>query len=205
AADETTPVDHLGGQVPCSYVVSKRSGLEVVRAEVEKGLRASIVHPGFMLGPWDWKPSSGRMILEVGRGYKPIAPSGGCSVCDSRDVAAATIAAIGRGRDDGREYILAGENWTYKKLWDEIAARTNKPKPIMPAGPAQRWIAAGAGDLWTRLSGREGDINSAAVAMSSMFHFYDSSRAEEELGYERRPVKQTLDEATRWLVQQHLE
>ncbi len=93
-ADETTPPSQANRKVPCSYVLSKRAGVDEVLEVLKQGLDCVIVHPGFMLGPWDWKPSSGRMMLELGRGWKPIAPSGGCSVCDSRDVAAATIRAI---------------------------------------------------------------------------------------------------------------
>lgn len=65
-ANESTPLDNAGGQVQCSYVVSKRAGVDEVLTGVNRGLNAVIVHPGFMLGPWDWKPSSGRMVLEVG-------------------------------------------------------------------------------------------------------------------------------------------
>ena len=49
-------------RVPCPYVVTKRVGEETVLDLVRRGLDAVIVNPGFMLGPWDWKPSSGRMI-----------------------------------------------------------------------------------------------------------------------------------------------
>ncbi|MFG0261391.1 MAG: NAD-dependent epimerase/dehydratase family protein, partial [Novipirellula sp. JB048] len=44
-ADETTPITAENDQVPCSYVQSKRAGVEEVLAQVEEGLRAAIVHP----------------------------------------------------------------------------------------------------------------------------------------------------------------
>ena len=82
----------LPGITPCHYPVTKRQGDEVVLEAVSRGLKAAIVHPGFMLGPWDWKPSSGRMLLEVAR-FVPLAPVGAHSLCDVRDVAAGAIAA----------------------------------------------------------------------------------------------------------------
>ncbi len=206
-ADESTavpPPGTLGGKVPCSYVISKRAGVDVVRQGVAEGLRAAIVHPGFMLGPWDWKPSSGRMAVEVGRAWRPLCPSGGCSVCDVRDVADATIAAVDRGGDVGREFILAGENWTYRRLWQELARRMGRRGPLMKLGPAQRWLGGFVGDSVAKITGNESDINSAAIRMSSDFHYYDSSRAEAELGYERRPIEATLDDAVAWLKRQHL-
>jgi len=202
--DETTPLDHAGGQIPCSYVVSKRAGSDEVASGIARGLRAVLLHPGFMLGPWDWKPSSGRMMLEVGRRWKPIAPRGGCSVCDSRDVADAIIAAIDAEVENGRHYILAGHNQTYYQLWTEIGKRFGKSKPIMPAGPLQRAIGSIAGDAYRRLTGREPDTNSASVRMSSQYHWYDSTRAASELGYQNRAASETLDDAADWIREHHL-
>jgi dihydroflavonol-4-reductase len=217
-ADETTPLDSDGGKIPCSYVVSKRAGAEVVRqmtkpkpprpnldpsSPANRTLKAVLVHPGFMLGPWDWKPSSGRMIREVVKTWRPIAPAGGCSVCDSRDVADGTIAALDAlidGRiENGREYILAGENWTYFKLWREITRRTGTRGPIMPAGPGQLFIGQMAAGVMSRLTADEGDFNTASIAMSSQFHWYDSSRARSELGFQNRSIDQTLDDAVEWI------
>lgn len=202
-ADETTPTDSDGGKVPCSYVVSKRAGVDVIRRLLPRGLKAAIVHPGFMLGPWDWKPSSGRMIREVARAWRPIAPAGGCSVCDSRDVADGTIAAMeavmGGRIENGREYILAGENWTYCRLWTEITRRTGTRGPLMPAGPGQQFIGEMVANVMDRWSGTEGDFNGAAIKLSSQYHWYDSARARTELGYRNRDIGDTLDDAVDWV------
>ncbi|WP_442506839.1 NAD-dependent epimerase/dehydratase family protein [Novipirellula sp. SH528] len=202
--NESTPITSANDQIPCSYVQSKRAGVAEVLAQVELGLRAAIVHPGFMLGPWDWKPSSGRMLIEVGRAWKPLAPSGGCSLCDSRDVAEGTIAAIERGGDDGRQFILSGDNVTYFQLWKEIAKRMNSRAPLMPTGPAGLWLAGKLGDAFSLVSGKEGDLNSAVVQMSRMFHWYDSTRAKTELGYTHRDQYETLDDAVAWIQDHHL-
>ena len=162
-----------------------------------------IVHPGFMLGPWDWKPSSGRMMLEVGRTWRPLAPAGGCSVCDSRDVAKTTIDALTRGGEAGRQFILAGHNLSYMQLWTEMAARMGRRPPMMRLGPAQRWIGSCGGDLWARLSGKEGDVNSAAIKMSTMYHWHDSSRTIAELGYQMRDYRESLDASAEWIKTHH--
>ena len=203
-ANEDTPLEHAGGQVPCAYVQSKRASVQAVQEEVQKGLKAVIVHPGFMLGPWDWKPSSGRMMLEIAKSWKPVSPSGGCSFCDSRDVAAGVIAALDRDLPSGREFILAGHNWTYHQLWTEMARRVGTRPPLRAAGPGMQYLAGLAGDLWTKLSGREVDLNSAGVQMSAQYHWYDSKRAANELGYQTRPPEETLDAAADWILQRFI-
>lgn len=197
-SNEDTLITAVNAQVPCAYVASKRASVKAVMRRVPEGLDAVIVHPGFMLGPYDWKPSSGRMMLELGRGYKPVWPIGGCSVCDVRDVAQGVVAALDRGTV-GRHYVLAGENMTYKHLWSEMATRMGRPKPVLPVGAGMRGFASAFGDLAARLTGKESDINSAGVKMSSQFHWHSSDRARAELGYSNRAVGETLDDAAAWI------
>ena len=75
-ADEETP---FGNTVECPYVVTKREAERAVLDEVDRGLDAAIINPVFMLGPWDWKPSSGRMLLEVAQGRQNKIMSRHCS------------------------------------------------------------------------------------------------------------------------------
>jgi dihydroflavonol-4-reductase len=190
--------DRRPPKTPCPYVVTKRAAEEAVEAEMQQGLTATIVNPGFMLGPWDWKPSSGQMIVQLAGGFAPVAPRGGTSVCDVRDVAGGILAALDQGQP-GRRYILAGQNMTYLELWRQIARVVGVRGPWMRMGPAVRWTAGAVGDLWTRCRGREGVVNSAAVAMSELFHYYSSDRARHELGYTVRPVRASIEDAWSWL------
>jgi dihydroflavonol-4-reductase len=187
-ADEETPP--VGG-VLCPYVVTKREAEQVILEEVAKGLRASIVNPAYMLGPWDWKPSSGRMLLHVAKGWALFAPLGQNSFCDVRDVAAGIVAALDRGQP-GRRYVLAGETLSYFQAWRIFAEVTGARRPRFPVGPLVRIGAGWCGDLWTTISGHEGDVNSAATAIAAQKRCYSSARAEaawrwfREFGYHPR-------------------
>ena len=197
AANEDTA---LPGIVDCPYVRTKREAEQIVLSQVQKGLNAVILNPGFMLGPWDWKPSSGRMMLEVARRFMPLAPSGSFSVCDVRDVALGVLAALEKGKS-GRHYILGGENISYFELWKRFARVTGARGPYFPAGPLQRCAAALWGDLWHKITGQESDLNSAGVRMSSQHHRFRSDRAIAELGYRIRPMEETLRDAWQWFVE----
>lgn len=187
----------LPGIVPVPYVVTKRAADELVREEVERGLWGVIVHPGTMFGPWDWRPSSGKMLLAVTR-FALFAPVGAGSFGDVRDVAASTIAAAQRGTS-GRQYILAGHNLPIRVLWKQIAALVGKSGPRLPMGPIFRAIAAPVCDLTTWLRRREGAANSAVLALSRQSHCFSSERAQRELGYTIRPLEETLRDAWQWL------
>lgn len=193
-ADEDSP---KVGKIPCTYVRTKRESEAVVEEAIAQGLDAVIVHPGFMLGPWDWKPSSGRMLLAVAKTFTPAAPTGGCSACDVRDVADGVIAAMERG-ERGGHYILAGHNVSYRDLWNQMAAISGGKPPFVPAGPLMRVLGATFGDLWTKFSGREGDVNSATVKMGTQWHYYSSARAQQKLGYQVRPLETSLSDAWQW-------
>ena len=196
-ADEDTPLPPTG---PCAYVITKREAEEAVRAEIDQGLDAVIVNPSFMLGPWDWKPSSGRMLLAVANGGALMAPRGRYSVADVRDVAGGIVAAMQRGTRGGR-YILAGANLTYLDAWRKFAEVTGARKPWCAAAPVLASIAGLGGDVWGRLTGREPDVNSAAIALAKVPKSYTCAKAQRELGYRNRPLEETIRDAWDWLAQ----
>jgi dihydroflavonol-4-reductase len=186
----------LPGIVECPYVVTKRAAEQVVLNEVANGLEACIVNPGCMFGPWDWKPSSGKMLLAVAK-FAPIYPVGAVSFCDVRDVAAGTLAAARVGQP-GKRYILGGHNLCYREAWQQMARMVGKRGPISPMGPLFRAAAGPVLNLRTWLTGREGDANSAILMMGRQQHCFSSRRAMDELGYHVRPFDQTLADTWAW-------
>ncbi len=194
-ADEETPVCDT---VPCPYVITKREAEQIVAAEVAAGLDAVIVNPAFMLGPWDWKPSSGRMLLELATGWAKLAPPGGNDFCDVRDVAGGILAALDRGQP-GRRYILGGEAMSFLEAWRLMAEIIGVPPPWRKALPPGLWLFGHFGDLRGWLTGREPNLNSAAVAMSRLEHHYSFARATAELDYHPRPAREAIETAWKWL------
>jgi len=154
-----------------------------------------------MVGPWDWKPSSGQMMLAIAKGAGLFAPRGGGTVADVRDVACGIISAIENGRP-GERYILGGENLTYRELWSQMAEVVGKRPPINLLPEWINWTAGRTGDLIGKISGKEPIINSANTSMGSLFHWYSSEKARRELGYKNSPLKDGLLDAWQWF-QQH--
>lgn len=198
-----SPIDEraIGGvpKTACSYVVSKCEAEAVVRDAVRtSGLDAVILNPGFMLGPYDWKPSSGRMFLQVVKAPVVAAPSGGCSLCDARQVAAACVNSIEMGRT-GESYILGGENMSYRELWTRMLAVAGRRKRVFRLGPAAVLFGRAIDLVYRWLPIAEGDVNGAAIAMGNLMHYYDSSKAHQELGFAKNITNHQLAETWAWL------
>ena len=194
-------VDQFGAKIPCAYVVTKREAEEAMLDECQRGSDIVIVNPSFMLGPWDWKPSSGRMLLNVAHGFIPLAPSGGFNVCDVRDVATGIVNTIELGKTRER-YILGGHNITYFDAWCLFAAVTQSKKPWGKFGIGMGSLLGTWGDLCSKISGREPAVNSASIKMARLFHYYSSDKAQTELGYTYRPLEESVRDAWHWFKNQ---
>lgn len=190
ADEDCAPAPHEGG-VP--YVDTKRAADRLV---LDSAADWVIVYPTYMLGPWDWRPSSGQMILEIAAGRGVLAPPGGNNFVDVRDVVAALVTAAGRPR--GGRWILGNEDLSYREAWALIAEVTGARPPV---GELPRWAgvaAAGALDVARGVGLPEGAINAAAVRMSLLPHYFSAERARRELGMAASPVRGAIEAAWAW-------
>lgn len=196
--DETARWNFPDYGVDEAYSITKRQAEDVVVAEVGRGLDAVIVNPGYMFGPYDARPSSGRMIIQVAGRAAPGAPTGCNSFVDVRDVARGMIAAWQRGRR-GERYILAGHNLPYAEMWRRISLLAGTP-PIALSIPRPFSLPVGwAGDLWQVLSGREANINSVTVRYGYLDgYLFTSAKAQAELGYVISPIEPAVRDAIAW-------
>ena len=150
-----------------------------------------------MVGPWDWKPSSGKMVLEVAQGRVALAPDGSNNVIDVRDVCQAILNAATQA-DPGSEWVLGHQNLTYFDFWSLIARVTEGPKP---KGVFPKWVgrvAVKALKAKTRLGFKEGTLNAATAKYGFREHCFDSSKAIKGLGLPQTPLEDAIADAWAW-------
>jgi dihydroflavonol-4-reductase len=140
------------------------------------------------------------MLLQIAKGWAFFAPVGGNTYCDPRDVAAGVLAAAERG-GIGRRYILGGESLTYSQAWTIFAQVIGTRRPRLIIRRPVLTLSGFCGDTWTRLTGRELDINSAATRISTQSRNFTSRRAVAELGYRARPIGESATDAWAWFRQ----
>lgn len=198
--DETRP--YAGARYGLDYMDSKRAATDLVlRAVANEQLPAVLVHPTFMLGPEDVKPTSGALLLEIYRGNVPGYPPGGKNYVHVRDVAVATVNALTLGRV-GESYILGNENLSYREAFRLMAGLLNvaPPRWLIPAGLAQLY---GTVSGWrARLTGRPGRLNAAMTAVANDGHYFGVEKARRELELPQTPVAQAVTEAFAWFKAQ---
>lgn len=193
--DELRPL-HDGNYPP--YDHSKAEGEKIVRAAIGQGLNAVIINPGGMLGPNDFKPSHfGSILVSIARGKLPALVDAGLNWVDNRDVAEGMITACERA-EAGAKYILSGHWVTLKYIAEYIAEITGlkPPRMVLPmwlakvGAPIAMLLdrARGAPPLFTLISLKELESNPLII----------HEKASQELGYQPRPLKQSIAETIDW-------
>jgi len=196
--DETARWNFAEHGLDDGYVTTKQRAEEVVRDAVRAGLDAVIVNPTYMLGPYDAKPSSGKMILGVVLRQAPGFSSGRNNFVDVRDVARGMVLAWQKGRT-GERYILGGDNLSYEEAFARIAQVAGVPPLTWRVPRAAALVAGLAGDLQHRLTGKEPLITTNSVRWGYCTTFqFSSAKAARELGYAHGPLDPAIADAIAW-------
>ena len=105
--DETATWNFAEHGMDDGYVTTKRQAEDLVRAAAAEGLDAVIVNPTYMFGPYDRKPSSGKMIVEVAHGKIPGLTPGWNNFVDVRDAGALSQVVAGLAAPEPRVRFFA--------------------------------------------------------------------------------------------------
>lgn len=182
------------------YFETKRRAEEIVRqAAFNKKIHAVCVNPSTVYGAGDATKGSRSVQKKVAQGRFPFYSGGGVNVVHVQDVIHATYRAWEIGRS-GERYILAGENLTIKQLFFTIAkaAGVNPPRLYLP-----NFIIRGIGKIDELLTGTslKGPISSESAWASTLYNWYDNSKAKDELSLNPRPAEQAIQESVQWMKQ----
>ncbi|MDQ2770673.1 MAG: NAD-dependent epimerase/dehydratase family protein [Bacteroidota bacterium] len=194
--DETRP--YAGRRYGLDYMDSKRAATDrVLRAVAEEQLPAVLVHPTFMLGPDDAKPTSNALLLELHRRRLPGYPSGGKNYVHVRDVATATVNALTMGRV-GESYILGNENLSYREAFVRLAAVLGVPAPRWPIPAGLARLYGALSEQLGHLRGRPAQLNAAMAAVANDGHYFSPAKARAELGLLQTSIDEAAAEAFAW-------
>lgn len=186
------------GLLDC-YSQSKALATQAVLDAVKKdNLNACVVHPGGILGPIDYAIGETTEVqLQIIKGEMPAGIDGSFNLSDVRDLAAAIINAVKKGRK-GECYILANEEITFRKF-SSLVAKEAGVKPIKMFLPI--WLANIIAELAEKQAKKNGTkplMTTFSVYNLSRNNDFDYSKAIKELDYKTRPVEETIHDEIQW-------
>jgi dihydroflavonol-4-reductase len=200
--DRTFDETHVNTEPHTHYVRGKIAAEKEAFAVAERtGLPVTAINPGFILGPRFWKLSeSVKQIADFLNQGTPLYFDGGFGLVDVDDVARGALLAMDKGRP-GERYILSGENVTVKGVFDLVAELTGLKAPSLKAPvPVMRGLAAIL-ELVSKVTGTRPLIDRSQVdEFAGKYAYFDSSKAQRELGYGWLSARDTLRRTVAWLI-----
>lgn len=180
------------------YAQSKIKAQQMVLNAAKKSNSTAFIsiNPGFMLGPWDVKPSSGQIILM--HKNKPIilCPPGGKNFVHVKDVAKAIRLALTKGKNS-EEYLVTGTYMSFFDFFKKLNTIRGRKKTVIKIPALLLRVAGKAGDM-LRAAGFSLSLSSVNSAILCESPVYSDQKVINELGIEITPIDQTLKDAIEW-------
>lgn len=159
-----------------------------------------VVQPSLLLGPGEGALASAKDVVRFLKREIPAVPPGGVNFVDVRDAAAATVAALEKGRP-GERYLVGGQNMSVEAFFVLLEKVSGVKAPTIALSATVQDFAARAVAGFESLFEKapmSGDF-ATALAMGGLFWYLDAAKARAELGFSPRPADQTLRDTVDWL------
>lgn len=194
--NESSP--YKSKQYQLDYLDSKHNAQNIIMEEIDKGLPAIIVNPCFMIGPYDYKPSSGKLLVCLYKGQIPAYSPGGKNFVYVKDVAKAISSALTNGKI-GEAYILGHENLTFKEFLSK-AAQIMQVKP--PWFSSSKWLVhllGRANSILASITRKPPSFSYRMARVACDEHYFDPDKAVRHLEMPQTPIDDAIYESFMWL------
>jgi len=197
--DESRPRVSLHNRSP--YDRSKAQGEMEALQGMSHGLEVVIIQPTAMIGPYDYYPSyMGKALLSLAQGHIPALVRGGFDWVDVRDVVQAAIQAE-RVAVSGTSYLLSGHWRSVRQIADLTAELTGRGAPLFTIPTGLAYLAAPLMAGLARFNNTQPIYTSLTLDALKSNRQISHARASRELGYQPRPLKDTVRDSLDWFAQ----
>jgi dihydroflavonol-4-reductase len=173
------------------YVNTKKEAEERAHAAAWAGLDLVIVNPSMLVGPrLDGRPPSS-LLVRVASGRARWCPPGGVAVVDVEDAAHGCVLALERGRA-GERYILAAHNLRWRELYTAITRVAGTASTFIDVPRAALPLLDFGATTLDLLGASRPRFAPEIFRSWGWTGFYDSSKAQRELGWKFRVLDATL-------------
>jgi len=165
-----------------NYVLGNSSDMETI-----------VVNPTFMLGPYDTKPSSGKIILMGWKKRFIFFPPGGKNFVHVKDVSEGIIKTLQLGRH-GERYLLAHENLSYREFYKKLNTVADQKARLIAIPKPALMLLGHFGDLLRKL-GIRSSLSSTNTRILCVNNYYSNQKSRENLGLDYRSTDQSIRDA----------
>ncbi len=159
-----------------------------------------VVFPSGIIGPNDFGDTHlTRMVRDVANGRLTSVVDGRYDFVDVRDVVDGIISAIEQNTK-GRTYILSGHQISVAQLTDTVLAATSKKRRLTTLPMWFARLTAPLAELFYRIRGTAPLFTSYSLYTLHAQSDFSHARATTELGYQPRPLEQTIKDTVAWLA-----
>lgn len=187
-----------GHRYGLDYIDSKHEAQNLILKAVKtKGLKAVIVNPTFMMGPYDTKPSSGAMIIALFHQKIPVFTQGSKTYVAVKDAAVAIVNSITLGQI-GECYILGNHNLSYKEAFELIGETigVNAPKISLPSRIVKLY---GVFNSWyAKFTGKVPSVTKELALLSCEHQCYSGEKARQQLQMPNTDLRIAVKECFEW-------
>lgn len=174
----------------------------VLQYASEAGLPAVAMCVSTTYGSGDWgRTPHGAFIAGAVFGKLPFLMNGiQLEVVGVDDAARALILAADRGRN-GQRYLISERMIALKEVVRIAADEAGVPPPQRAISVPVLYALGAMGSIRARLTGKDAELSLASVRMMRAEADVDHSKAVRELGWQPRPVEESIREAARFWVE----
>jgi nucleoside-diphosphate-sugar epimerase len=172
------------------YAITKYGAEMEIWRGTQEGLDAVIVNPGLILGT---SPDGGgsSIIISLGASGIPFYPSGAMGIVDVQDVVK-TMILLMNSEVKNEQFILVGENLTYKDLLTRLAPMFDKKPPTKKLPNNIMFFLSGMDWVSNKLFNTKRRIVKATVRSMFTISLYDMFKIKNTLGFQFTPTEETL-------------
>jgi dihydroflavonol-4-reductase len=182
---------------PKSKTLAERAAWDLVKGlPADRRFELAVINPGFVLGPLlnNDQGTSGELIRKLMMREMPACPELGFAPVDVRDVALAHRLAMERPEAPGNRYICAGEHLWVQDMAKILAAEFNPRGYRVPTGHLPYWL------MW--IFARFDKAVRLALTYVGRKELVSSAKAKRELGWTMRPIRETVIDTGRTMIEQ---
>lgn len=152
-----------------------------------------IVNPTFMIGAYDYKPSSGKIIFWVWRKKIVFYPKGGKSFVHVEDVSNGILKALEKGKN-GEKYILTNENLKYGEFFEKINKIVRQNPVMIPIPNFSLTLLGFTGDF-LRFFKIKTNLSSANMKALQIDNFYSNKKSVSVFGIKYQSIEKAIEDA----------